>query len=54
MARLASVLAPRQGQKLAPAQQQSLAILQLPAPSLVATIEAALAENPLQIGRAHV
>ena len=47
MARLTSVLAPHQTQKLAPAQQQSLAILQLPAPSLVATIEAALAENPL-------
>ncbi|MEX2200086.1 MAG: RNA polymerase factor sigma-54 [Dongiaceae bacterium] len=36
----------RQAQHLAPAQQQSLAILQLPAADLAALIEAALAENP--------
>ncbi|MEX2296246.1 MAG: RNA polymerase factor sigma-54 [Dongiaceae bacterium] len=46
MARLASALVQKQAQHLAPAQQQSLAILQLPAGDLAALVEAALAENP--------
>ncbi|MEX0810164.1 MAG: RNA polymerase factor sigma-54 [Dongiaceae bacterium] len=46
MARLASALVQKQAQHLAPAQQQSLSILQLPAGDLAALIEAALVENP--------
>ena len=50
MARIAIAQSPRpalrQAQHLAPAQQQSLAILQLPAADLAALVEAALAENP--------
>jgi len=47
MARIATGLALHQNQTLAPAQQQALAVLQLPADRLAALIEAELAENPL-------
>ena len=47
MVRHAPVLAQRQTQKLAPAQQQALALLQLPGTALAALVEAALADNPL-------
>ncbi len=47
MVRRGPALVQRQTQKLAPAQQQALALLQLPGAALAALVEAALAENPL-------
>lgn len=47
MVRRTPILVQRQTQKLAPGQQQALALLQLPGVTLASLVEAALAENPL-------
>jgi RNA polymerase sigma-54 factor len=46
MVRRTPGLSQHQTQKLAPAQQQALALLQLPVAALAAVVDAALAENP--------
>jgi len=46
MVRRAPVLSQRSTQRLAPGQQQALALLQLPGATLAALVDAALAENP--------
>ena len=46
MVRRTPVLSQRQTQKLAPAQQQALSLLQLPGATLASLVDAALAENP--------
>ena len=54
MVRRTPVLSQRQTQKLAPAQQQALTLLQLPGAALATLIDAVLAENPFLARRDDV